>query len=243
MDLTAGQRRDVTARLKPLLARHRIEAIPQYEQFLKALQQRVSRGLTREDLEWMYTSYDRFRADLFEWAVPDGRPLLRTVSEQQSRNLEEVFRKEDNKSLRTLQGSVSKRLDERTRKMLAMAEDWVGPLSTAQAARISPFTRALPDNTQPGLWHYRRATPAGTLDAASTSCIVRCHEPGITSDVRPAGYQTAPASYREMVGELRASLTLLLLEADRLLTLQQRQKAITCIQRLIDDLHVLSLGS
>jgi hypothetical protein len=100
LDLTAGQRRDVTARLKPLLTRHRAEAIPQYEQFLKELQQRVNGGLTREDLEWVYASYDRFRADLFERAVPDGSALLVTVNERQIRNLEDMFRKEEKKANR-----------------------------------------------------------------------------------------------------------------------------------------------
>ena len=241
LDLTAGQRRDVTARLKPLLDRHRTEAIPQYEQFLKELQQRVSRGLTHEDLEWMYASYDRFRADLFERAVPDGSALLMTVSERQVRNLEDVFRKEENKSVRTLQGSISKRLEDRTRKMLAMAEDWLGPLSAEQVARISPFTKALPD-TQPVIWHYRRQR--------QQELLTLLRRPASLEDMRRElrmifvqPDQSAPAGYREMVSDLRASLTVLLLETDRLLTLQQRRKAVTSIQRLIDDLHGLSRGS
>ena len=241
LDLTAGQRRDVTARLKPLLDRHRTEAIPQYEQFLKELQQRVSRGLTREDLEWMYASYDRFRADLFERAVPDGSALLMTVSERQVRNLEDVFRKEEHKFVRTLQGSTSKRLEERTRKMLAMAEDWLGPLSAEQVARISPFTKALPD-TQPVIWHYRRQRQQELLTLLRRPASLE----DMSRELRMIFVQpdqTAPAGYREMISELRASLTILLLEADRLLTLQQRRKAVTSIQRLIDDLHGLSPGS
>ena len=241
LDLTAGQRRDVTARLKPLLTRHRAEAIPQYEQFLKELQQRVNGGLTREDLEWVYASYDRFRADMFERAVPDGSALLVTVNERQIRNLEDMFRKEEKKASRALQGSSANRLDERTRKMLNMAEDWLGPLSPEQVARISPFARALPD-TQPVLWHYRRQRqqelvtllrrPA-TLDEMSRELRTMF----VQSD------QTAPGVYREMVKELRASLTRLVLETDRLLTVQQRRKAVTSIQRLVDDLHGLSQGS
>ena len=241
LDLTAGQRRDVTARLKPLLDRHRTEAIPQYEQFLKELQQRVSLGLTREDLEWMYGSYDRFRADLFERAVPDGSALLMTVSERQVRNLEDVFRKEEHKFVRTLQGSTSKRLEERTRKMLAMAEDWLGPLSAEQVARISPFTKALPD-TQPVIWHYRRQRQQELLTLLRRPASLE----DMSRELRMIFVQpdqTAPAGYREMISELRASLTILLLEADRLLTVQQRRKAVTSIQRLIDDLHGLSRGS
>ena len=241
LDLTAGQRRDVTARLKPLLTRHRAEAIPRYEQFLKELQQRVSGGLTGDDLEWVYASYDRFRADLLERAIPDGSALLVTVNERQIRNLEDMFRKEEKKASRALQGSSANRLDERTRKMLTMAEDWLGPLSPEQVARISPFTRALPD-TQPVLWHYRRQRQQELLTvlrrpASIDDMSLELRMMFVQSD------QTAPVVFREMVKELRASLTRLLLETDRLLTVQQRRKAVTSIQRLIDDLHSLSQGS
>ena len=241
LDLTAGQRRDVTARLKPLLTRHRAEAIPRYEQFLKELQQRVSGGLTGDDLEWVYASYDRFRADLLERAIPDGSALLVTVNERQIRNLEDVFRKEEQKAIRALQGSSANRLDERTRKLLAIAEDWLGPLSPEQVARISPFTRALPD-TQPVLWHYRRQRQQELLTvlrrpASIDEMSLELRMMFVQSD------QTAPVVFREMVKELRASLTRLLLETDRLLTVQQRRKAVTSIQRLIDDLHSLSQGS
>ena len=241
LDLTAGQRRDVTARLKPLLTRHRAEAIPRYEQFLKELQQRVSGGLTGDDLEWVYASYDRFRADLLERAIPDGSALVVTVNERQIRNLEDVFRKEEQKAIRALQGSSANRLDERTRKLLAIAEDWLGPLSPEQVARISPFTRALPD-TQPVLWHYRRQRQQELLTvlrrpASIDDMSLELRMMFVQSD------QTAPVVFREMVKELRASLTRLLLETDRLLTVQQRRKAVTSIQRLIDDLHSLSQGS
>src|SRR5512141_2690507 len=47
-DLTADQRHDLTQRLTPLLARHRQEAIPQYEAFLTQMRQRLERGLTSQ---------------------------------------------------------------------------------------------------------------------------------------------------------------------------------------------------
>jgi len=189
----------------------------------------------------MYASYDRFREDLFERAVPDGSALLMTVSERQVRNLEDVFRKEEHKFVRTLQGSTSKRLEERTRKMLAMAEDWLGPLSADQVARLSPFTKALPD-TQPVSWHYRRQRQQELLTLLRRPASLEDMSRELRMIFVQAD-QTAPAGYRELVGELRASLTVLLLETDRLLTAQQRRKAVTSIQRLIDDLHGLSPGS
>lgn len=241
LDLTSSQRRDVTARLKPLLSRHRAEALPQYEQFLTHLQERVSRGLTQEDLEWMYRSYDRFRADLFERLVPDSSALLMSVSEKQVRYLEKVFHKEEAKAAPKLQEPVSKRLEERTRKILAKAEDWLGPLSSEQIARIRPFTFLIPD-TQPVWGDYRRQR--------QEELLMLLREP-LPADVMSRNLrqmfvdsdQTASAKYREMVTEWRASVGTLVLETDRMLTAPQRRRAMASIQTVIDDLRTLIRGS
>ena len=241
LDLTSGQRRDVTARLKPLLSRHRKEALPQYEQFLKNLQERVSRGLTQEDLEWMYRSYDRFRADLFERLVPDSSALLMSVSEKQVRYLEKVFHKEESKAASKLQEPISTRLEERTKKILARAEDWLGPLSSEQVARIRPLALSIPD-TQPVWRDYRRQRQEELLmllrePLPADVMSLNLRQMFVDSD------QTAPAKYREMVREWRLSVETLVLETDRILTVQQRRRAMTSIQTVIDDLRALIHGS
>ena len=103
LDLNAGQRRDVTTRLETVLRRHRTEALPQYERFLKEVQERVARGLTNEDLDWVYASYDRFRADVFERLAPDGGVVLTSVTDKQIRHFEDVLQKEEHKAARVLQ--------------------------------------------------------------------------------------------------------------------------------------------
>src|SRR6185503_5554575 len=65
LHLTSDPRRDLTQRHTPLLARHRQEAIPQYETVLEQSRQRLERGLTNQDIDWVYANYDRLRADLF----------------------------------------------------------------------------------------------------------------------------------------------------------------------------------
>ena len=79
-DLTSAQRHDLGLRLTPLLARHRHEAIPQYEAFLLQIRQRLERGLTSQDIDWTYATYDRLRADLFERLVSDGGVFLASMS-------------------------------------------------------------------------------------------------------------------------------------------------------------------
>jgi hypothetical protein len=240
LDLNSGQRRDVTTRLQTLLARHRAEAVPQYEQFLRDLQQRVRRGLTKDDVDWIYVSYDRFRADLFERMAPDGGAILTTITEKQIRNFEQVVQKEEQKAVRRLQKPMSARLDERARTILGWAEDGVGSLSAEQAGRLRQWSLALPD-TQSVWWQYRRhrhqelvalmrhSKPAGEATQALRAMFVTPE-------------QTAPRLYVDTVRELRVSLTTMLLGLDRMLTPAQRLKAIASIQKFIDDLHGLSAG-
>src|SRR4249920_2796338 len=71
LNLTSDQRYDLAQRLTPLLARHRHEAIPQYETFLLQIRQRLERGLTNQDLDWVYATYDRLRTDLFDRVIAD----------------------------------------------------------------------------------------------------------------------------------------------------------------------------
>lgn len=241
VNLTSSQRREVAARLQPLLLRHRTEALPQYEQFLNDLQQRISRGLSREDLDWTFAAYDRFRADLFERVVPDAGALLTKLSEKQVQYLGRVFLKEEAKATRLLQGSVAARLDERTRKGSALAEEWLGPLTSEQSARIRALILALPDN-QPDWWQYRRQRHQELL------ALLR--NPGPADEVNRTlrgmfvhSDQSAPASYLKMVTEMRVALTGLVLETDRMLTPLQRRHVLSSLQSVIDDLHALARGS
>jgi len=93
VDLTSDQRHDLAQRLTPLLTRHRHESIPQYESFLVQFRQRFERGLTGQDLDGVYASYDRLRADLFDRVVADGGVLLASVDSRQVRILEAALKK------------------------------------------------------------------------------------------------------------------------------------------------------
>ena len=239
-DLNSGQRREVTPRLQTILTRHRTEALPQYEQFLKDVQQRVRQGLTGEDVNWIYASYDRFRADLFERVAPDGGLVLTTMTHQQIQHFAEVASKEEQKAGRRLQKSVSTRLDERARMMLSWAEEWLGPLTSEQAAHIREWSVALPD-TQAAWWQYRHHRHEELL-----SLMQSRRPPNEAAEALRVMFvtpeKTAPNLYVETVKELRAGLATMLLGIDRMLTPVQRSKAVATLQKLIDDVHSLRVG-
>ena len=239
-DLNSGQRLEVMPRLQTILTRHRTEALPQYEQFLKDVQQRVRQGLTCEDVNWIYASYDRFRADLFERVAPDGGLVLTTMTHQQIQHFAEVASKEEQKAGRRLQKSVSTRLDERARMMLSLAEEWLGPLTSQQAAHIRDWSVALPD-TQAAWWQYRHHRHQELLALMQSR-----RPPNEAAEALRVMFvtpeKTAPNLYVETVKELRAGLATMLLGIDRMLTPVQRSKAVATLQKLIDDVHSLRVG-
>ena len=237
LDLNAGQRRDVTGRLEILLRRHRTEALPQYERFLQDVQERVARGLTNEDLDWLYASYDHFRADLFERLAPDGGVVLTSVTDKQIRHFEDILQKEERKAARALQKPVVARLEDRAQKILSWAEDWLGPLSHEQSGRIRQWSLALPD-TQPVWWQYRRQRQQELVT------MMRRRPPTLEAtqvlrSIFVTPDQSAPPVYLDTVKEFRVRLTTMLLGIDRTLTPTQRRKAIATLKKLIDDVHGL----
>ena len=237
VDLTSDQRHDLAQRLTPLLARHRHEAIPQYESFLVQFRQRFERGLTGQDLDGVYASYDRLRADLFDRVVADGGALLASVDSRQVRILEAALQKDHEKAARLVQDPAPERLKKRADATLGWLEDWLGSLSKDQEAQIREWSLALPDTQQAwvayqqqrqqellALLHQSR-TPERVAGELRTMFVYQDH--------------TAPQAYQDAVRQMRAAIKTMALAIDQQVTADQRRHAVTKLQRLIDQLHDL----
>jgi hypothetical protein len=237
-DLTADQRHDVAERLTPLLARHRHESIPQYEAFLVQVRQRFERGLTSQDIDWAYATFDRLRADLFDRVAGGGGVLLSSVDPRQVRIFEEALQKDDDKAIRLVQAPVPERLKKRAQTTIDWLEDGLGSLSKDQEAQIRERSLALPDMQQVS-FTYRQLL--------QQELLVLLHQP--RTPERVAGElramlvsldQHAPQDYRDAVRQMRAAVKTMALAIDQRLTPDQRHHAVTKLQRLIDQLHDLS---
>ncbi len=238
-DLTADQRHDLTVRLTPLLARHRHEAIPQYEAFLVQVRQRFERGLTSQDIDWAYATYDRFRADLFDRVVADGGVFLASVDSRQVRILEAALQKDHEKAARLVQAPAPERLKKRADATLGWLEDWLGSLSKDQEAQIREWSLALPDSQQVWVSYQQQR---------QQELLALLHQP--RTPERVAGElrtmlvypdQHAPQAYQDAVRQMRAAVKTMALAIDQQVTADQRHHAVTKLQRLIDQLHDLQV--
>ena len=237
VDLTSDQRHDLAQRLTPLLARHRHEAIPQYESFLVQFRQRFERGLTGQDLDGVYAGYDRLRADLFDRVVADGGVLLASVDSRQVRILEAALQKDHEKAARLVQDPAPERLKKRADATLGWLEDWLGSLSKDQEAQIREWSLALPD-TQQAWVAYQQQRQQELLTLLHQSRTPE-HVAGELRTMFVYQDHTAPQAYQDAVRQMRAAIKTMALAIDQQVTADQRRHAVTKLQGLIDQLHDL----
>lgn len=239
-DLNSDQRHDVVQRLAPLLDRHRHEALPQYETFLREVRQRVERGLSGPDVDWAYATYDRLRTDLFERLVADSGVFLASVDARQVRTFESALEKDHAKAVRLIQTPAPERLKERAQTTLDFVKDWLGRLTKEQQAQIREWSLALPD-VEPMWVAYQQQR--------RQELVALLHQPRtperITQELRTMFVyhdQTAPQSYQNAVRQMRENAKTMALAIDQQVTPEQRRHAVTKLQRLIDQIHDLQAG-
>lgn len=237
-DLNAEQRQDITDRIQTILAKHRREALPQYEAFLVQIHQRVERGITSEDIDWFYASLDRLRDDLFDRLVIDGGVFLASVSPAQTATLERAMQKDNEQAAKLASGTARERLKKRADNTIEIVKDWTGSVSRDQRNQIAAWSDRLPDS-QPMFFRYRRDRQQELLNLlhhprTPESAAQRLRAALVQQD------QTAPPWYLHALEEWRNGIKDLVPRIDHTLSSAQRRYALDRLQRLIAqvrDLH------
>ncbi len=236
-DLTSDQRHELGRQLKPLLARHKYEAIPQYEAALVQVRQRIERGLTSQDVDWAYATYDRLRADLFNRVIADGGMFLASIEPEQVQTLAAALQKENSKIARLVQAPAPERLKKRANATVDELEDWLGSLSKGQKAQIRELSLALPDTQQ--FW----ATNQQQRQQDLLALLRQPRTPeGVARELRTilvVSPDLASHAYQDAIRQMRVAMKTMALAIDQRLTADQRRHGVKKLQRLIDQLHAL----
>ena len=238
LDLSSDQRRDLAQRLTPLLARHRQEAIPQYVTVLVQSRQRLERGLTDQDIDWVYANYDRLRADLFDRVIADSGVILASVDSRQVRILEAALQKDHTKAVRVVQAPALERLKKRADAIIDWLDEWLGSLSKDQEAQIRQWSLALPDDQQ--FWatyqQQRQQELLALLRQPRTPESV-ARELSALLVVYPD--QTGSPAYQDAIHQMRTAVKTMALAVYQQVSAVQRRHAVAKLQRLIDQLRDL----
>lgn len=225
-DFQGEQSEELDRKLAAFLAWHRARALPQYARIGEEAAARMLRGLSQQDLEW---SYDAVRAQIREAlgaAAGEATGLLERLSPEQIGHLEKRLAEENRKFAKEqMQGTIEERHRRRVKRNLDRLEEWFGPLSDAQAERVrlystrAPFSADLRERDR----KRRQAEFVAMLRAREAK---RRLAPW--AEDWEAGRERA---YVEAARATRAEYIQLLLDLDKTLSTEQRERAAARLRR------------
>lgn len=234
LDVEGAQSEELDERIDGFLAWHRAQALPQYVGLMEEAARRMERGLTRQDAVW---AHDVVQVQIRQGLFAGGEalaPLLDRLSAEQLKYLERGIAEDNRRFAREqLRGSVAERRERRAARIVERMEDWVGRLTLAQVERIRQFSERAPLTTE------LRERDRQRLQA-DVVAILRAREAHKRLPERIAYWQVgqepalaaANEAFRHEVGELTVDI-------DRLLTPEQRARAVAQMRRLAQELRAI----
>jgi Family of unknown function (DUF6279) len=235
LDLDAKASEELDERIDEFFTWHRKNALPQYARLSEDAAKRVARGLSREDIVWGYDSMVAHARQSLRVAAERIAPLLDRLTPQQVAHMEKRFA-EDNRKFEkeNLRGSERERRRRRARLIKDRLEDWVGNLSPAQVEKVKQFSerRPLYDELRD---RDRKRMQAELIDMIRSREAQKRLPDWITNWDRGRDPAHLAASER-----LRQEYGALLLELDKTLTPEQRNRAQANFRRYAEDFRVLA---
>jgi hypothetical protein len=219
-DLNRSQKTFVSSRLSGILNHHRHEALPRYESVLRQARERLQDGVSSDDLDWAFVQYDQLRADLFARFVSDGTEFVRQVNEPQVGRLKKALQNRLAREEALLREDPSTRLAKRTERILGLAKEWLGPLSTQQMQEITQLAMNFPD-TLPAWYAHQRQRHEQLLalmeSRGSDQTAARLEDWLVNQD------KDSDPQFANMTKQLRRHITNLIINLDRSATPAQRR--------------------
>ncbi|OGA72241.1 MAG: hypothetical protein A3G27_07010 [Betaproteobacteria bacterium RIFCSPLOWO2_12_FULL_66_14] len=225
-DFRGEQSEELDHRLAAFLAWHRAKALPQYAQLAEDASARMLRGVKREDLEWGYDAVQAQIREALGAAAAEAAGLLDLLGADQITHFEQRLAEENRKFAKEqVQGTVEQRQQRRVKRNVERLEEWFGSLSDAQLERVRRYSARAPFSADLRERDRKRRQ-------AELLAMLRARE----AKQRLARWAGAWDSGRERAYAEAARATLaeyfdLLLDLDRMLTLEQREHAAMRLKR------------
>ena len=235
LDLDAKGSDELDERIDEFFAWHRRTALPQYARMADDAAKRVAKGLSREDLVWSYDSLVAQARQSLRYAAERVAPLLDRLTPQQVAHMEKRFAEDNRKFAREyLRGSEAERRKRRAKRIEERLEDWVGNLSSVQAEKVRQFSERTP------LYDELRAKDRQRMQAEFVDMIRKREAQKRLPDWianwdhgRDPAHAAASERYRQ-------EFLALVLEFDRTLAPEQRNRAAANFRRYAEDFRVLA---
>ena len=239
VDLDKSQSKVLTTQIERLYRWHRTHELPLYADVLDDAAQRVARGLTSEDVVWMFSVIDERRESVGGRIAADFSPFVLTLRLDQRSYIAEVFEQDNARyARRDIDPGREKTIEVRTAWLAHQTEYWTGDLTVAQRGRIRAVNAATAELPEARLNERRRrqwtflqlvGTKEGesVIDATLASLL----------KMPPA---EADESYIRIITQYRRELSRMILDIDRSLSTRQRNTAVDRLHRFAHELRGLA---
>lgn len=235
LDLDAKGSDELDERIDEFFAWHRRTALPQYARLSEEAAKRVTRGLSREDLVWGYDSLVAHARQSLRFAAERVAPLLDRLTPQQVAHMERRFAEDNRKFAREyLRGSEAERRKRRARRLEERLEDWLGNLSHVQAEKVRQFSERTP------LYDELRAKDRQRMQAEFVDMIRKREVQKRLPDWIANWDHGRDPAHLAASERFRQEYLALLLEIDKTLSSEQRNRAAANFRRYAEDFRVLA---
>jgi uncharacterized protein DUF6279 len=235
LDLDSKASEELDERIDEFFAWHRKNALPQYARLSEDAAKRVAKGLSREDIVWGYDSMVAHARQSLRVAAERIAPLLDRLTPQQVAHMEKRFA-EDNRKFEkeNLRGSERDRRRRRAKLTEERIEDWVGNLSPAQVEKVKQFSERTP------LYDELRDRDRKRMQAELIDMIRKREVQKRLPDWIANWDRGRDPAYLAASERLRQEYGALLLELDKTLAPEQRNRALANFRRYAEDFRVLA---
>ena len=235
LDVHGEQADELDQRIDAFRDWHRAKALPKYARLCEEAARRLGEGLSREDIVWGYDSLMAQARESLRAAAERIAPMLDRLSPEQLSYMERRFAEDNRKFAReNLRGSEAERRKRRATRTAERLEDWVGTLSKTQLERVRQFSERAP------LYYEMRDRDRKRLQGELLA-MVRAREAQKRLPERAANFdQGRDPAYAAASKAARLEYYALLLDLDRMLSAEQRARAVGNLRRYANDFATLA---
>ncbi len=218
---------------------HRREELPGYANLMQAASAKVAAGIDKADIEWVAAKGREHYRSFVVRAAEEAAPLLAKLGPDHHAALAKKMADNNLKFAKEFLGDdPAAREKARVKRVTTYVEDWTGPLSDAQQARITSTVRAFPRLAEAQL---------ASRQARQQELLSLLRRNRSAAELVPAlrayflGWESRRGSdYGRMAAEWEAQLTQMLLDLDRTFTPEQRSRAVKRAAQFAEDFRVLA---
>jgi hypothetical protein len=235
VDLHGEMADELDDRIEEFHAWHRKNELPKYVRLSQEASRRFADGLSPQDVVWGYDSLRAQARESLRKAGEMAAPLLDRLSAEQVAQIERRFAEDNRQYYRSnLRGSERERRAKRAKNMVERLEDWVGKLTPAQVERVREYAERAPALAE--LRDRDRKRIQREILAVIRARSAQQKLPELLAHwdrEREPGFSAALGTWREQYVSFMVDL-------DRMLTPEQRARALAHLRRYAEDFEALA---